>query len=96
MAMKKFLNDPANLTPELLEGYCAAFADKVALTSEKIVVRATPKDASKVAIVTLGGQDMSRPSAASWATGCSMPRSWATSSRPGRAEGDRGARSDAA
>jgi dihydroxyacetone kinase-like protein len=55
MAMKKFMNDPANLTPELLEGYCAAFADKVALTSEKIVVRATPKDASKVAIVTLGG-----------------------------------------
>lgn len=55
MAMKKFMNDPANLTPELLEGYCAAFADKVALTGEKIVVRATPKDASKVAIVTLGG-----------------------------------------
>ncbi len=55
MAMKKFINDPANLTPELLEGYCGAFPDQVALTSEKIVVRAKPKDKSKVAIVTLGG-----------------------------------------
>jgi phosphoenolpyruvate---glycerone phosphotransferase subunit DhaK len=55
MAMKKFINDPANLTPELLEGYCGAFPDQVALTSEKIVVRAKPKDESKVAIVTLGG-----------------------------------------
>lgn len=55
MVMKKFLNDPANLTPELLEGYCLAYPDKVKLESEKIVVRATPKDTSKVALVTLGG-----------------------------------------
>jgi dihydroxyacetone kinase-like protein len=53
--MKKFLNDPANLTPELLEGYCLAYSDKVKLESQKIVVRATPKDTSKVALVTLGG-----------------------------------------
>jgi dihydroxyacetone kinase-like protein len=53
--MKKFINDPSNLTSELLEGYCAAFPQKVKLVSEKIVTRAVPKDESKVAIVTLGG-----------------------------------------
>jgi len=55
MVMKKFINDPKDLTSELLEGYSMAYGNKVALVSEKIVVRATPKDESKVAIVTLGG-----------------------------------------
>lgn len=55
MAMKKFINDPKNLTPELLEGFCLAYADKVALKNEKLVCRARPKDPSKVALVTLGG-----------------------------------------
>jgi dihydroxyacetone kinase-like protein len=55
MTMKKFINDPANLTAELLEGYTLAYADKVKLESEKIVVRTTPKSEDKVAIVTLGG-----------------------------------------
>ncbi len=55
MAMKKFINDPANLASELLEGYTQAYADKVELVSEKLIVRAVPKDKSKVAIVTLGG-----------------------------------------
>ena len=55
MPMKKFINDPANLTSELLEGFCIAFGNKIALESEKLVVRAKPKDPSKVAIVTLGG-----------------------------------------
>jgi len=55
MAMKKFVNDPENLTSELLEGYVQAYCDKVALKSERLVVRAAPKDASKVALVTLGG-----------------------------------------
>ena len=55
MAMKKFINDPANLTAELLEGYCRAFPQHVRLVSDKIVMRATPKDESRVAIVTLGG-----------------------------------------
>jgi dihydroxyacetone kinase-like protein len=55
MPMKKFINDPANLTAELLEGYTLAYADKVKLESEKIVVRARPKSEDKVAIVTLGG-----------------------------------------
>ena len=55
MPMKKFINDPENLTSELLDGYVKAYSNKVALQSEKLVVRAQPKDASKVAIVTLGG-----------------------------------------
>jgi len=53
--MKKFINDPANLTTELLAGYAAAYKDKVTLVSEKIVGRVAPKDKSKVALVTLGG-----------------------------------------
>ena len=55
MTMKKFINDPSNLTAELLDGYVKAYANKVALESEKLVVRAKKKDAAKVALVTLGG-----------------------------------------
>lgn len=55
MPMKKFINNPDNLTQELLEGYCAAHPDQVKLVSGKIVMRAQPKDESKVAIVTIGG-----------------------------------------
>jgi dihydroxyacetone kinase-like protein len=55
MVMKKFINNPDDLTPELLEGYTMAYSDKVSLVSEKLVVRATPKSEDKVAIVTLGG-----------------------------------------
>ncbi len=55
MTMKKFINDPADLTKELLEGYTQAFSNKVTLESDKLVVRAQPKDKSKVALVTLGG-----------------------------------------
>ncbi len=53
--MTKFINDPENITRELLEGYVTAYSDKVALAAENTVVRATPKDKSKVAIITLGG-----------------------------------------
>ena len=55
MTMKKFINDPADLTSELLDGYVKAYSNKVALASGKLVVRAKPKDTDKVAIVTLGG-----------------------------------------
>jgi phosphoenolpyruvate---glycerone phosphotransferase subunit DhaK len=55
MPMKKFINDPKNLTKELLGGFVIAHSDVVALKSEKIVCRAQPKPASKVALVTLGG-----------------------------------------
>jgi dihydroxyacetone kinase-like protein len=53
--MKKFINDPADLTSELLDGYVKAYSNKVALASGKLVVRAKPKDTDKVAIITLGG-----------------------------------------
>ncbi|HSM47520.1 MAG TPA: dihydroxyacetone kinase subunit DhaK, partial [Draconibacterium sp.] len=53
--MTKFINEPENITRELLEGYVLAYSDKVAMAAENIVVRANPKDQSKVAIVTLGG-----------------------------------------
>jgi len=55
MPMKKFINDPANLTKEVLEGLALCYSGKVKIVSEKIVVRTTPKDPGKVAIVTLGG-----------------------------------------
>ena len=55
LIMKKFLNDPNDITAESLEGYTLAYADKVSLMSEKIVVRAKPKSEDKVALVTLGG-----------------------------------------
>lgn len=52
---RKFINEPENITRELLEGYVSAYRDKVALGAENIVVRATPKSADKVAVITLGG-----------------------------------------
>ena len=55
MPMKKFMNDPANLTAEMLEGLTTAYASKVKLVNERIVVRATPKAENKVAIVMFGG-----------------------------------------
>lgn len=51
----KFINDTADITAELLEGYTMAFADRVKLGGENIVVRRTPKTEDKVAIVAFGG-----------------------------------------
>jgi dihydroxyacetone kinase-like protein len=55
MVMKKFINQPQNVVPELLEGMALAFPDKVRLVGSKIVARAKPKAKGKVALVTLGG-----------------------------------------
>lgn len=55
MTMKKFINDPKNLTRELLEGFAIAHSDLVKVESEKIVTRTVPKASNKVALVTLGG-----------------------------------------
>ena len=55
MAMKKLINDPANLVQELLEGFALANAGKVALAGNNLVIRRTPKPLDKVAVVTLGG-----------------------------------------
>lgn len=51
----KFINETADLTPELLEGYVMAFKDRVALWAENIIVRKEPKSEDKVAIVAFGG-----------------------------------------
>lgn len=53
--MKKFINQPENLTQELLEGMALAYQDKIKLDEGKVMVRATPKSADKVAVITLGG-----------------------------------------
>ncbi len=55
MTMKKFINDPTRLVPELLEGFSIAHADTIKIQSDKIVCRARPKSKDKVALVTLGG-----------------------------------------
>ena len=55
MPMKKFMNDPANLTKELLEGLVGCYSDILSLYNEKIVVRKTPKAADKAALVAFGG-----------------------------------------
>ena len=53
--MKKFINDPNNLTRELLEGMCMAFPDQLKLVGEKLVVRTEEKAVDKVAIMSMGG-----------------------------------------
>ena len=55
MIMKKFINEPENLTAELLEGYTMAYKDVVKLESGKIVVRTNAKAEEKVAIISMGG-----------------------------------------
>lgn len=55
MPMKKFINDPKDLTRELLEGFGIANEGLVTIKSDKIVCRARAKSADKVALVTLGG-----------------------------------------
>jgi phosphoenolpyruvate---glycerone phosphotransferase subunit DhaK len=55
MPMKKFINDPQNLTAELLEGLEICFSSKIRIVSDKIVCRANPKSDDKVAVITLGG-----------------------------------------
>jgi phosphoenolpyruvate---glycerone phosphotransferase subunit DhaK len=55
MKMKKFINQPQRIVPELLEGLALAFPDKVRLVGSNIVARAVPKAAGKVRVVTLGG-----------------------------------------
>lgn len=55
MRMKKFINDPKHLVPELLEGFTLAFPDKVRLCGTNTIVRAQKKEKGKVRLVTLGG-----------------------------------------
>ena len=53
--MKKFINDPNDLTKELLNGMVKAYPNKVKLVKEKLVCRANKKSQDKVAIISLGG-----------------------------------------
>lgn len=56
MKMKKFINDPSNLTQELLEGLVLSNQDIIELTEgTRLVVNKKLKDADRVTIVTLGG-----------------------------------------
>lgn len=55
MKMKKFINDPANLTQELLEGYAATNQDLIELRPNRLVVNKKLASANRVTIVTLGG-----------------------------------------
>ncbi len=55
MKMKKFINNPENLTAELLEGFVSANKDLVELLPDNKVVNKGLKDADRVTIVTLGG-----------------------------------------
>ena len=53
--MTKFINDPENLTSELLEGLALSNPDIVSLEDGNLVVNKKLKDADRVTIVTLGG-----------------------------------------
>lgn len=56
MKMKKFINDPRNLTQELLEGLALSNQDIIELTEgTRLIVNKKLKDVDRVTIVTLGG-----------------------------------------
>lgn len=55
MKMKKFINKPENIVPELLEGLALSHPDKIRLVGKNLVARAVPKAKGKVGVVTLGG-----------------------------------------
>ncbi len=55
MKMKKFINDPANLTVELLEGLGLAHDDVLEIHPNNTVVSKFLKDADRVTVVTFGG-----------------------------------------
>lgn len=55
MKMKKFINNPADLTKELLEGFACAHHELVELLPQNTVVNRKLKNADRVTIVTQGG-----------------------------------------
>lgn len=55
MRMKKFINDPATLTKEVLEGLAIANSDLIELHPNNLIVSKALKNADRVTIVTLGG-----------------------------------------
>ena len=55
MQMKKFINDPENLTDELLEGLALANPDILELGEDNMVINKKLAEADRVTIVTQGG-----------------------------------------
>ncbi len=55
MKMKKFINNPEDLTNELMQGYALAAANYVDVIEDNVVVSKTLKDADRVTIVAFGG-----------------------------------------
>jgi len=55
MRMKKFINKPENIVPELLEGFALSHPSQIRLVGSNLVARAVPKAHGKVGVVTLGG-----------------------------------------
>ncbi len=55
MTMKKFLNQPENITAELLEGLALSNPSLIEVTGNNLVVNKKLADADRVTIVTLGG-----------------------------------------
>ena len=53
--IKKLINNPDNILPEMLEGYVAAYANIIHLQGEHLIVRSTPKAEGKVALVIGNG-----------------------------------------
>lgn len=54
--MKKIMNDPKNLTKELLEGFCYAYPDQVQLIAgTHTVIRRNPKEKGKVKLIIGNG-----------------------------------------
>jgi dihydroxyacetone kinase-like protein len=55
MGMKKFINDPQDLTKELLEGLALSNPSRLTLADSKLVVSTSLGDKKRVHIVSLGG-----------------------------------------
>ena len=55
MRMKKFINRPEAIVPELLEGMCLSHHDTLRLVGSNLIARVKPKALGKVGVVTLGG-----------------------------------------
>jgi len=55
MVMKKIINRPEDIVPELLEGFALSHPDKICLVGSNLVARAKPKAPGKVGVITLGG-----------------------------------------
>lgn len=53
--MKKFINNPNDVTDELLEGFACANADMITLSDKRLVVSNNLDTADRVTVVSIGG-----------------------------------------